>query len=52
MSAWEKAMFLSKEAVPRRRTAEAWVVWGRKRVRGSRGVCGGGVVRYVTNVGN
>lgn len=52
MSVRLRAMFLSREAMPRRRTGEVWAVCGRKRVRGSRGVCGGGVVRYVMNAGN
>ncbi len=45
MSGWRRAVFLRREAVPRRRMGEGEVVCGRKVVRGSRGVCGGGVVR-------
>ena len=38
--------------MPRRRMGEGCMVWGRNVVRGSRVVWGGGVVRYVTKVGN
>ena len=40
-----RAVFLRREAVPRRRMGEGCIVWGRKLVRGSRVVWAGGVVR-------
>ena len=45
MLGWRRAVFLSREAVPRRRIGEGCVVWGRKVVRGSRVAWEGGVVR-------
>ena len=45
MSVCRSAVFLRREAVPRRRIGEGDVVWGRNVVRGSSGVWDGGVVR-------
>lgn len=45
MSGCMNAMFLRREAVPKRRIGEGEVVWGRKVVRGSIGVSDGGFVR-------
>lgn len=45
MSACMNAAFLRREEVPRRRMGDECVVCGRKRVKGSSGVCDGGVVR-------